>query len=72
MEAPQLGHNECALGTSLMLADLRERVDERLILRFGTAIAALLVESRGQISSDRSAAHRGSSSSVAHSQVVRL
>jgi hypothetical protein len=38
-----LGHNECALGTNRMLADLRERVDERLILRFGTAIAALLV-----------------------------
>jgi len=27
------------------LADLRERVDERLILRLGTAIAALLVDS---------------------------
>src|SRR2546422_11082123 len=51
-----------------LLAALRERVDERLILRFGTAIAALLVGSRGQISSDRSTAQRGSGSSAAQSQ----
>ena len=66
-ETPQLGHSECALGMSLMLADLRERVEDRLVLRFGTAIAALLSD---HSSSDRKAAQRGSISWVTHSQRV--
>ncbi len=37
-DAPQFGHSECAGGASRMFADLRERVAERLILRFGTAM----------------------------------
>ena len=37
-DAPQFGHSECAGGASFMFADLRERVAERLILRFGTAM----------------------------------
>src|SRR5262245_25613281 len=43
-DAPQLGHRECAGGSSRMFADLRERVAERLILRFGTAIRGLLAD----------------------------
>jgi hypothetical protein len=37
-EAPQLGHSECDGRARRMFADLRERVLERLIFRFGTAI----------------------------------
>jgi len=36
-DAPQFGHSECAGAAIRMFADLRERVAERLILRFGTA-----------------------------------
>jgi hypothetical protein len=37
-DAPQLGQRECDGRASRMFADLRERVAERLIFRFGTAI----------------------------------
>jgi hypothetical protein len=37
-DAPQFGHSEWAEGVRRMFADLRERVAERLIFRFGTAI----------------------------------
>jgi hypothetical protein len=37
-DAPQLAQSECAGGARRMFADLRERVADRLILRFGTAI----------------------------------
>ncbi len=47
-DAPQFGHSECAGGARRMFADLRERVAERLILRFGTAmVSQLLVRSWG-------------------------
>src|SRR5438270_9478227 len=41
-DAPQFGHSECGGVLSRMFADLRERVAERLILRFGTAMDWLL------------------------------
>ena len=61
-----------------MFADLRDRVADRLIFRFGTAIQVLLaviIEKRGaecQSSSERSAAHRGSVSSTRQSHCVSL
>src|ERR1700730_14442781 len=41
-DAPQFGHSEWGGVLSRMFADLRERVAERLILRFGTAMDWLL------------------------------
>jgi hypothetical protein len=37
-DAPQFGHSECGAGARRMFADFRERVAERLIFRFGTAM----------------------------------
>ena len=58
-DAPQFGHSECGGRLSCMFADLRDRVAERLILRFGTAIRSA-PGSECQRSSDRRAAQRGS------------
>jgi hypothetical protein len=44
----QFGHNEFAGGASFMFDDIRDRVAERLVLRFGTAMVAAPSEKRGR------------------------